>query len=558
MKAKLIAVTKPVVEGIEEAKDLIAYCARVSNPSNQMNMDTAEKLVNYLIKHKHFSPLEMANCVVEVEAPRDIARQLLRHRSFSFQEFCIAGDSKITMLLDNGSSYKISIEDLYNRQNSKYKSRANWNVRHYNEETGSFEAAKIKEVFDTGIKECFELTLESSHSKVGRSIKCTADHKVFTLGGWKRVGDLTTDDFVAENGVPLYQDKAWLLGAKQASIESGTGLKGIADIAGVSTHTIRKWLKIHKLQFTHKKVASYTEVWNKGLAAEHQPMYGKFHSKTTRDKMQQSSRSGTASEFYKHGGFTQENSPFRKIVSQWARGYAGELLVKQNFRCAATGVEITLENAEVDHLLPIYARPDLAYDLENIRLISKEAHLDKTRKEAKDSRLTAKYKKVASIVPVGKLQTYDMEIDAPSHNYIANGIVTHNSQRYADVNSLQDSFIIRDCRMQDAKNRQNSVPASDEATVTWWKQVQEGLLQDVQAIYKEALDRGIAKEVARIVLPEGMTNSRLYVNGTIRSWCHYLEVRTEEGVTQLEHVELARLISSAIVEAFPQVQQFTH
>lgn len=110
MKAKLIAVTKPVVEGIEDAKDLIAYCARVSNPSNQMNMGTAEKLINYLIKYKHWSPAEMVNCVVEVECPRDIARQLLRHRSFSFQEFCISGDSFITRPARK--------QDTKNRQNS--------------------------------------------------------------------------------------------------------------------------------------------------------------------------------------------------------------------------------------------------------------------------------------------------------------------------------------------------------------------------------------------------------------------------------------------------------
>lgn len=216
MKARLIAVTKPVVEGIEDAKELIAYCARVSNPSNQHNMDTANKLLNYLLKYKHWSPLEMANCIVEVEAPRDIARQLLRHRSFSFQEF---------------------------------------------------------------------------------------------------------------------------------------------------------------------------------------------------------------------------------------------------------------------------------------------------------------------------------------------------SQRYADVRTLGDFYVLREARMQDTKNRQNSIHIEDEETKQWWLEQQQALLKQVDALYSEALNRGLAKEVARVVLPEGLTNSRLYVNGTIRSWCHYLDVRTEQGVTQQEHVELARMIAEAITEAF-DVSQF--
>ena len=91
MKAKLISYSKPTRdmygEGLSDAQDLIAYCARVSNPSNQLNMETAEKLLQYLAKHKHWSPFEMVSACIEVETTRDIARQLLRHRSFSFQEY---------------------------------------------------------------------------------------------------------------------------------------------------------------------------------------------------------------------------------------------------------------------------------------------------------------------------------------------------------------------------------------------------------------------------------------------------------------------------------------
>jgi thymidylate synthase (FAD) len=87
MKVTLISYSKPVLEGLETPTDLVAYCARVSNPSNQMNSETAEKLIKYLIKHQHWSPLEMATMCLEIETTRDIARQILRHRSFSFQEF---------------------------------------------------------------------------------------------------------------------------------------------------------------------------------------------------------------------------------------------------------------------------------------------------------------------------------------------------------------------------------------------------------------------------------------------------------------------------------------
>ena len=91
MKVKLISASEPsaelLAEGINDAQELIAYCARVSNPSNQLNTETSEKLIRYLIKHKHWSPLEMVSACLEIETTRDIARQILRHRSFSFQEF---------------------------------------------------------------------------------------------------------------------------------------------------------------------------------------------------------------------------------------------------------------------------------------------------------------------------------------------------------------------------------------------------------------------------------------------------------------------------------------
>ena len=91
VKVKLVSYSKPTEffkdEGIVDAQELIAYCARVSNPSNQMNTKTSEKLIKYLIKNAHWSPLEMVSACLEIETTRDIARQILRHRSFSFQEF---------------------------------------------------------------------------------------------------------------------------------------------------------------------------------------------------------------------------------------------------------------------------------------------------------------------------------------------------------------------------------------------------------------------------------------------------------------------------------------
>jgi len=87
MKIRLVSYSKPVIEESENITDLVAFCARVSNPSNQNNKETSEKLIRYLIKNSHWSPLEVVSVCLEIETTRDIARQMLRHRSFSFQEF---------------------------------------------------------------------------------------------------------------------------------------------------------------------------------------------------------------------------------------------------------------------------------------------------------------------------------------------------------------------------------------------------------------------------------------------------------------------------------------
>ncbi len=114
--AKIVAITNPLIEGVESADKFIAYAARVSNPSNQMNTGTSEKLLKYCIKNKHFSIFEMVNVVMEIDTTRDIARQILRHRSFSFQEFSqrYADPTKDLGFVTR----EARLQDFKNRQNS--------------------------------------------------------------------------------------------------------------------------------------------------------------------------------------------------------------------------------------------------------------------------------------------------------------------------------------------------------------------------------------------------------------------------------------------------------
>lgn len=127
------------------------------------------------------------------------------------------------------------------------------------------------------------------------------------------------------------------------------------------------------------------------------------------------------------------------------------------------------------------------------------------------------------------------------------------SQRYADPTKDLD-FVLRDARLQDPKNRQNSIDTSDAELQAWWNAKQQFLIQYVKSTYAEAIEKGIAKEQARAILPEGNTVSRLYMNGTLRSWVHFIELRSANG-TQKEHQEVALACAQVISQIFPMATE---
>ena len=129
------------------------------------------------------------------------------------------------------------------------------------------------------------------------------------------------------------------------------------------------------------------------------------------------------------------------------------------------------------------------------------------------------------------------------------------SQRYADpVKDL--NFVHREARLQDPKNRQNSIPTDNKIIHDTWRALQDNVIRESRFAYEWAIQNGIAKEQARAVLPEGLMESRLYMNGTLRSWIHYIQLRSANG-TQQEHVEVARACAEAIARIFPMSGEFT-
>lgn len=568
MQVKLISITKPEIRVEKDGQplelspeELIVYVARVSSPKNQNNIDTSEKLLNYLIKHSHWSPFEMVDMTLEIVTSRAIAQQILRHRSFSFQEFCITGDSIITLQLPSGATFKRSIGHLYKLQsnpNQYVKKNGLPLARTFNGK--EFTSSRIREVFKTGLKPVFRVTLAD-----GKKIECSKEHKFLSQEGFlplEEIVGLTKSNntwimskgaFVATNGTPVYQSYDWMKDAKERSISSGIGLQQIASEAGISYHTARRWLKRLNLSFTKKEVSSYTSPWNKGKFGY---SWGK-HSLSTLDKMKLKAKRGVESNLWRGGSSRTE----RLKIADWCNSIRARKLKGYNYSCNYCSSSSKLE---LDHIQSVASRPDLSYSYENIQVLCETCHDKKHglsgeakvwRASHKGNTLTVKWTKIEKIEFVGEKETFDLEVESDSHNYIANGIVVHNSQRYAEVTDFEPVQL----RKQAETNRQSSTEVFDPVieTVLYDGTYHEvlasteiaNLVEDANKLYKRLVAAGVAKECARMVLPL-TTQTRIYMKGSIRSWVHWLDVRLPEN-TQLEHREIAQAALAIFKENFP-------
>ena len=218
MKVKLVSYSKPVLEGLDTPTDLVAYCARVSNPSNQLNSETAEKLIKYLVKHQHWSPLEMATMCLEIETTRDIARQILRHRSFSFQEFSqrYADPTKDLEFVTR----EARLQDPNNRQNSI--SGVDVMVQYEWDKRQSELIEMVKQNYDWAIKN--NIAKEQARALLPEGLTMSRMYMSGTLRSWLHYIQLRS-----ENGT----QKEHMLIAKECA-------KVIAEVFPLSTQFIEQ------------------------------------------------------------------------------------------------------------------------------------------------------------------------------------------------------------------------------------------------------------------------------------------------------------------------------
>ena len=487
-----------------DAEEMITHMARVSAPKNQDNMETAPKLLRYLIKHKHLSPFEMANMCVEINTTRAISAQIIRHRSFSFQEFCLSGDSKITISSEKGIVQRIPIKDLFEKwKKPSFKARY---ARAYDTELQRFIAAPIKSVYSSGKKLVYRFNVVAPASN--KTISCTREHQVLTKEkGFVPFGVAYDEQLtIALNG-----DKAIALAYQDPKVLEANAWMGSTKFArehGIAEVTARKWFRKY------------------GITP--------FNPNNTASSAVDANFSARLTSFMK-----------------WARN---NVRAKECQKCGHDG---STNRLEISHIKAHDGDPSLAFDENNLQTLCSACHRNHDiQKQGKTYGwtlgMTAKWGKILSQTCVGIQETYDIEMDHPTHNFVADGIVVHNSQRYADTNEL-GSAIIPHLRRQDNKNRQNSIDDLDADAVSGFYRRISQLYEDAEHLYREMVSSGIAKECARSILPLS-TPTRIYMNGTIRSWLTYLALREKHG-TQMEHMVIAKDIKTIFCGQFPVIAE---
>jgi thymidylate synthase (FAD) len=558
MQVEIVGITQPLGKYAGMTSDqMMAAIARVSNPKNQKKLDTMPKLLKHCLDEKHVSVFEQADMTVEIVTSRAISAQIIRHRSFCFQEFCIDGDSEIyfetpcNIRKNKKVAKKIKIKELYKRwnKNSFSKSRIqNMKIRVFDTNKNEFVFSHINEIKKTGVKPVFKINFKN-----GKTIQCTKEHKFLTPDGFLSLEEsvglcligtkavINKNCRFASNGVPAYQNYEWLSQAKTRCIELKTGLIGIANEAGCSYHTIRKWLKKLNLNFTKSEVASYTLPWNKNIFG----YKNKSFSEETRSKMRSSAKKGKDSNLWKGGVDRAE----RLKVQDHIHKYRNQIYKKYNYCCNNCGCSGKLE---LHHVVPVYQNKDLAYNIENIVPLCKICHKlihnkrgDKNYYPKGNHKLSIKWTEIESVEYIGERETYDLEVDHASHNYIANGMVVHNSQRYASP----EEFELAEARRQDKENRQSSIDDLPEEIKSEFLRDQYYLWEQAKELYDYYIDVGVAKECARFLLPIS-TQTTINMKGSVRSWIHYLQTRTDPS-TQKEHREIAEKIKEIFIVHFP-------
>jgi thymidylate synthase (FAD) len=528
---------------------------------NPANRTTAEYLQN-ILKQGHGSVFEHAQYVLLLEGiSRSCSHELVRHRAgFGY---CLAGDTAVYSEHRWGGKRsgptRRTIREIFEMTKTPHgRSRLKLlRLRSLDEEAGSFTTGRVKAVACSGVRPVFKVELDD-----GKTITCSKDHRFLTPTGWERLEDIVglgmsgerlatwtrRDAEILVNGVSAVHDRDWLF---RHYVELNLSQQSIAEIAGVSHHTVRSWVRRHGLQ---KPLGSWTlgaEPWNKGKRYT----AGWHHSEETRALLS-AAKQGQGNPHWR-GGIT----PYAVAIRKSATARRKEVFARDSHTCrlcGRRGGKLT-----VHHVLPVWLRPELAAEIDNLATLCPSCHnsvngreldfveklgsrvdcsaVSTTPRLGRGNLMIPRRRRIVSVTYAGERETYDLEMEGPHHNFVANGIVTHNSQlsqRYVDESHA--AFVMPPAIQGDAKLEQEWEAQVTQAQAAYVTAV-EHLMARYEWVESKVHRRKMAREAARSVLPNA-TEVKIVVSANVRAWRTMLELRLGEGA----ELEIRRLAVEAL------------
>jgi thymidylate synthase (FAD) len=594
--------------------------ARVSFARRKTEMDESdEALIRFLMRDRHGSPFEHNAFRFHIRCPIFVAREWFRHRIG-----CLSGDTVVTFVNSDGHAAKglsKTIDELWAMWNDgdwdghalsgelrhavdrlhaagmsqraiarslrvgrhAVRTRlagasgmrdARWRLRNMSlrvldEATGEFTVGHVADVVDKGIQPLFRLTLVD-----GKHIDVTENHRLLTQDGWRLMRDavglvgrganarMTSSCRLMVNGALRHRDPEWLAARRR----EGKSVSEMAEAAGCSYHTIRKWLAVHDLRFTAAE-RSNRAPWNKGKSGYRTGLVrSESHLRAIR-----AARSGPASNFWRGGTASDRSS-----IGRWTREHAAKVHSQYDYvcqECNRRGVRL-----HAHHIIPVWVDDRHAREMGNLITVcdschraihrTREAELAFAEKHAdrigfvvdhsgparKGFVLTAHPVEVVKLSYIGLRQTYDLCVSGRWHNFVANGVVVHNSfnefsLRYAKAT---DDFYVpepEDVRTQVGKPGAYTFEPVDSDLAERTREELKAVYETAYAAYEGLVEAGVARELARSVLPVG-AYTQFYWTVNARALMNFVSLRNAE-FAQLEIRRYAEAVESLFAESMP-------